>query len=99
MSERFNKYLESARSSKKPVDIGQGLYVMRVGMDLNGNSSIWISRGSNRAQKIQMNGVLSDKSNILVDGVSYFSDKEKPRVKKTIAEIIDYWNKYMVKRK
>ena len=41
------------KKAGKEIDIGQGRYVHRHGMDENGNHSIWYSQGSGRARKIQ----------------------------------------------
>ena len=43
------------KSSKDPHDIGNGLYLHRHGFDTNGNHSVWVSKGSERAKKIQTN--------------------------------------------
>ena len=88
-----NKILVQAK--KKYVDIGEGFYVSKVGKDANGNSSVWVSKGSGRAKKIQINGVVSDKSNVMSEKLKYFDNQNDPKVKKTIKEIKDYYKKYL----
>lgn len=81
--------------SAKSVDIGDGFYIDKVGMDNNGNSSVWMSKGSNKAKKIQINGVITDKSNVMSDKLEYFEDKEDTKVKKTIEELKDHYKKFV----
>lgn len=50
--------VQFAERSKEPEHIGNGYHFHRNGMDDNGNHSIWVSKGSGRAKKIQTNGVL-----------------------------------------
>lgn len=51
-------YLTSIFKEKKDedVDLGDGYYVKKAGLDANGNWSIWVAKGSNKARKIQTNG-------------------------------------------
>ena len=96
-----NKVLKKVQSlnlklaKKKYVDIGDGLYVIKVGKDSNGNSSVWIAKGSGRAKKIQMVGVIYDKNSVMSEKLKYFDDLDNPDVKRTIKEIKDYYKKYM----
>lgn len=54
---------QSVKESKS-VALGDGLYLDRVGMDVNGNHCAWIRQGSNRAMRIQTNGVLPKTHNL-----------------------------------
>lgn len=94
--EDVNGSKESLKESKlKSVDIGDGYYVKKVGNDTNGNSSVWVSKGANKAKKIQMNGVVKDKSNVMTDKLKYFENNKNTKVKKSIKEIKDYYKKYI----
>ncbi len=62
----------------EPVHIGDGYHFHRRGMDENGNHSIWVSKGANRAKKIQTNGNLP----------KYHKSKQLDN--DTIAEILAY---------
>lgn len=46
---------ETMEEAAKYIDIGDGFYINRVGLDPNGNYSVWVSRGSNPSRKIQTN--------------------------------------------
>lgn len=59
---------ESFSESKTAVEIGDSLYLNRVGMDDNGNKSIWISKGANKPKKIQTNQNLPVTHNKLKPG-------------------------------
>jgi hypothetical protein len=39
-----------------PVDIGDGFYIHKTGLDVNGNSCVWVSKGANKPKRIQTNG-------------------------------------------
>lgn len=78
----------------KTTQITEDLTVTKIGYDVNGNSSIWISKNGKRSKKIQMNGVITDKTNIMSAKMNYFSNIEKETVKKSINEISDYYYKY-----
>lgn len=45
-------------AKKYPVDIGRGYEVTRMGFDVNGNHSVWVSLLGKRAKKIQTLGNL-----------------------------------------
>jgi hypothetical protein len=79
----------------KPVDIGDSLYVHKVGYDTNGNSSVWVSKGANRAKKIQMGGVVYNKNDIMRDKLKYFEDMSDSGVKRSVKEIKDYFKSYL----
>jgi len=81
----------------KYVEIGTGLYVNRVGKDENGNSCVWVSKGSGRAQKIQLVGTIPNKSDIISQKLNFFMDKNDPDTKASVKAIIDYYNKFMEK--
>ena len=71
-----------ARKNGKELDIGEGRYVHRHGMDENGNHSIWYSQGSGRARKIQSNNLPT-------------VHKTKPELTEAgIREIHEYADKY-----
>lgn len=82
---------ESIKEDYKPDtgngEIALGLYLDRVGMDAQGNYSVWVSKGSNRAKKIQTNGNApaahhKDRQQILADPVAS-------------KEIADYFKKFL----
>lgn len=51
------KALAELKRPKSPADMGDGYYLHRTGMDANGNHSAWVSKGANRAKKVQTNNV------------------------------------------
>ena len=81
----------------KYVDIGDGFYVNKVGLDPNGNSSVWVSKGSGRAKKIQMTNAIPNKSDIMSDKLKFFQDKNDPDTKKSIEAIKEYYRKHLMK--
>jgi hypothetical protein len=93
--------LNIEREAKQPkyVDIGDGFYVNKVGLDPNGNSCVWVSKGSGRAKKIQMGGTIPNKSDIMSDKLKFFQDKNDPDTKKSIEKIKEYYKKYLTKEK
>lgn len=72
---------------EESVEIGKGFYVNKVGMDSNGNKSVWVSKGSNKSFKIQTNGNVPT-AHSHASNVNWFADKENPKVKKAIEELM-----------
>lgn len=95
------KKLSILTEAKQPkyVDIGDGYYVNKVGLDPNGNSSVWVSKGSGRAKKIQMGGTIPHKRDIMEDKLKFFQDKNDPDTKEAISKIKEYYKKYLLKEK
>lgn len=93
------KKLNIQTEAKQPkyVDIGDGYYVNKVGLDPNGNSSVWVSKGSGRAKKIQMGGTIPHKRDIMEDKLKFFQDKNDPDTKEAISKIKEYYKKYLTK--
>lgn len=73
----------------KSLDIGDGFYIIKTGLDVNGNSCVWVARGSNRAKKIQTNG-----NTPAAHGVSAEEIVNNPVA---IQQIKDYYTKYLMK--
>ena len=89
-SEKSDVIGEVGKSSGKSLDIGDGYYVHSHGNDANGNHSVWVSKGANRARKIQTNGNLPSVHSEVGKG-----DKGKLIItKKGAEEIKDYHRKY-----
>lgn len=83
---------EALKKLKKPIELGSGkkgvYFVDKVGFDSNGNWSYMVSRGSNKAKKIQHQGEWSEK--IRKDS------SEKEILNSKVAQgIIDYYEKYI----
>lgn len=72
---------------EESVEIGKGFYVNKVGMDSNGNKSVWVSKGSNKSFKIQTNAN-APTAHSHASNVKWFDDKENPKVKKAIEELM-----------
>lgn len=67
---------------KKPVDLGGGIYLHKIGIDANGNKSIWASRGANRSIKFQTNDdMLHFIHNIVIDDIKHYLEKPEFRSK------------------
>lgn len=86
----------AAEGVANPVAIGDGFYIHKVGYDVNGNWSIWVSKGANRAKKIQTNGNAptaheqSKRGKTLKERTDTLSDKAKDELK-------DFYRKYLDK--
>lgn len=81
---------DGGKGGSKALDIGDGYYVHSHGNDANGNHSVWVSKGANRARKIQTNGNLPSVHSEVGRG-----DKGKLTItKKGAEEIKDYHRKY-----
>jgi hypothetical protein len=81
---------EAIKKLRRPVDIGDGFYIIATGMDLNGNFAVWVSKGASRAKKIQTNGNIPAAHQKKAEEIAV-DEKAK-------AEIKDYYNKYFYKR-
>lgn len=77
-------YLYEARG---PIDIGDGFYLTRAGMDTMGNYSVWVSLGANQAKKIQTNGNTPAAHHKRVEDIAA-DETAKQQIK-------DYYNTYM----
>lgn len=82
------------KTAGKPLDIGGGLYVHRHGNDANGNHSVWVSKGSGAARKIQTNGNLPSIHSARGSGKKR---GELPISRKGADEIAEYHSKHIAK--
>ena len=82
---------EGAARRRGPVDIGDGFYVHHAGYDSNGNWSVWVSKGANRAHKIQTNqNAPTAHDHTRSEGIENLPDKAKEELK-------DYFRKFISK--
>ena len=90
-SEKSDVIGEVGKSGGKPLDIGDGYHVHAHGFDANGNHSVWVSKGSGRARKIQSGQNLPS-----VHSQRGAGEKKGhlPITKKIAEEIKDYHRKY-----
>lgn len=90
-SEKSDVIGEVGKSGGKPLDIGDGYHVHAHGFDNNGNHSVWVSKGSGRARKIQSGQNLPS-----VHSQRGAGEKKGhlPITKKIAEEIKDYHRKY-----
>lgn len=79
-----------AKFARTPIDIGDGFYLKKVGLDMNGNWSYWVSRGNNGFRKIQASNI-NGGSNKIVD----VNDANATEYADTIREIKRYFLRYM----
>ena len=80
--------IESA--GRNSIDIGDGFYIIgKTGLDVNGNFSIWVAKGSNCVKKIQTNGN--------VPAAHGKTALEVANDLVAVKQIKDYYNKYLVK--
>jgi hypothetical protein len=80
------------KTAKIPyVEIAPGIYVNRVGFDVNGNWSYWVSHGSNKSKKIQHGDASAESSS-----VTKLEDFENPNdnTKEVINNIVSYMDKF-----
>lgn len=79
------------KTNRKSLDIGEGFRVLRHGMDANGNHCVWVSKGAERARKIQTNGNLPTvHSSLKGDGAITTQGAD---------EIKDYYRRFMQRRR
>ena len=90
-SEKSDVIGEVGKGGGKPLDIGDGYHVHAHGFDDNGNHSVWVSKGSGRARKIQSGQNLPS-----VHSQRGAGEKKGhlPITKKIAEEIKDYHRKY-----
>ena len=83
---------ESLKKLKKSIELGSGkkgsYYVDKVGFDTNGNWSYMVSRGSNKAKKIQHQGDWGTK-------ITKDSDWKEVENSKVAQNIINYYEKFV----
>ena len=93
MSDQIIGYV--GRTGRQSLDLGHGLHVLRHGMDVNGNHCVYVSYRGGRARKIQTLGLHE------VNGERGYGPKaDKLRITRAGGdEIVDYYEKYMVKGK
>jgi hypothetical protein len=82
----LDKILLKHINESEPLPIGDGWYIMRTGMDANGNYCAWVARGDNAARKIQTNGNAPT--------AHHKNPNEIVKSDKAMAELRDYANKY-----
>lgn len=82
----LDKILLKHINESEPLPIGDGWYIMRTGMDANGNYCAWVARGDNAARKIQTNGTAPT--------AHHKNPNEIVKSDKAMAELRDYANKY-----
>lgn len=92
-ADKRKKPVEEARNGtksltfSKPFDLGNGIYLHKIGMDANGNKAIWASRGANRSVKFQTNDEdLYFMHNIVIADVKSYLDK--PDFRKKLSDAI-----------
>jgi hypothetical protein len=79
------------RAKKVELDLGDGFTLKGCGMDPNGNYCVWVSKDGGKAKKIQTNGSCPD---------CHHKDAfEIARSDHAKAEIKDYYNSYIEKRR
>lgn len=87
----LNELLNEHKAVKGGVDIGDGFRVMKVGRDVNGNTSYWVSRNGGRAKKIQAVGnIEGDKVFDIRDFANSSTDSIKHQIK-------EYYYTYLMK--
>lgn len=88
-------YTDHLLSEKKaPIELGKSLYLHRVGYDANGNWSYWVSKGGNKAKKIQAINLKGGSNKIRKDAIKSGSVEGHEDV---VKGIIDYYYKHMDK--
>ncbi len=76
----------------KYVQLGNSsYYVNKVGKDVNGNWSYWVSKGNGKSKKIQVTGNVKGEK---VTDITRFQDTDK-NIEKVKKSVIDYYKKYL----
>ena len=85
----LNELLNEYANTTNGIDIGNGFRVVRVGRDINGNFSYWVSFNGKRAKKIDVVG------NIKGDKVMNIRDFASEATNHIKQQIKDYYLEYL----